>query len=1064
MVNINRNNKGDALSSVYNGLTNIIYNSALDIRQSTDNFINDFLSVKITDFITFNEKNYIYMKRLMNLNIFEKDITLNALANINTGERNDASYKGDSSSYSSLVKTPSYAKDIDYISNYVQEAKSGELNGMLSTNVTIDSGVYREKENLYPDDLGTGNGEFTNKWDVNNNTNSILSKTKKLFNNRNINSLISRFGTGADEKENIRYNGSSSTRYGESRGRNLLTKSAEENGEVYEVNGYKNPYCRVWTHHHKYDRISRLIRPFTYTDDMGNSILTSVNDFHTWGTKFKSLVSDNKNGGNWKDGNRGWENSVLSKNGILNITPKYNEVTGNIHTKDCMFSIENLAWKDYDPYSFENALSWEQRGPNGGRIMWFPPYGITFSESTNANWSSNTFIGRGEDVYTYVNTKRSGSLSFLMVVDHPSVIDYALWDKDKKNNKDISETDLLRFFAGCDSGDSNDSNSLLSKVSPTPLTDEFIDDNEEIIPINNNENIEDKYEDTDDDLIEVSFMTFFPNNYSGVYDYPSNKDSNVNAIAYLLFGNGCQKNNEEDIVINFNNILDVNGYEIKKPISNKVKQDSSNNIIIGSLKKFKNGETNKQYFKDNNKIWYYRIDGKYETPTTNNELLINTYDQIFINKNNYIDENCFGLNLDEKIVKKYFNYSGSIYSFVDVAAAFLKMTSYNKAYDKLRNISLNKDNIDKLYNIFENYELKESEIYGYASVHGYSEKNIALAKNRANTIKKWLTTNKWKNIINNTNIEIDNTEHKKVGEYSSGVSDVDIKSDRSVIVKLFFKKSGKKTLSEARSNNKNEIHEYLGFNIIDKEKNLYKDKNGIIWMKTKDDYGNPIFKRYDSIENYFGNKIDKEGQNSNSDKNKYRYDQEYYFFKQLEKDNPIIYKSLLDKLKYFDPAFHSMTPEGFNGRLTFLQQCMRQGNTKTMSDINGNTANNLAFGRPPFCILRLGDFYNQMIVIESLNIDYNVSSGIMWDLNIEGAGVQPILANVTLNFNFIGGGDLTGPIKRLQNAMSFNYYANTRLYDNRADRNEYSTDKFGNRKRSNDSYIYNTSLNKKKNE
>ena len=31
-----------------------------------------------------------------------------------------------------------------------------------------------------------------------------------------------------------------------------------------------------------------------------------------------------------------------------------------------------------------------------------------------------------------------------------------------------------------------------------------------------------------------------------------------------------------------------------------------------------------------------------------------------------------------------------------------------------------------------------------------------------------------------------------------------------------------------------------------------------------------------------------------------------------------------------------------------------------------------------------------------------------------------------------------GPIRRLQNAMTFNYYANARLYDNRADRVTYN--------------------------
>ena len=51
--------------------------------------------------------------------------------------------------------------------------------------------------------------------------------------------------------------------------------------------------------------------------------------------------------------------------------------------------------------------------------------------------------------------------------------------------------------------------------------------------------------------------------------------------------------------------------------------------------------------------------------------------------------------------------------------------------------------------------------------------------------------------------------------------------------------------------------------------------------------------------------------------------------------------------------------------------------------------------------------------------------------------MQPLLAHVNISFKFIGGGDLAGPVKRLQNAMTFNYYANARLYDNRADRPSY---------------------------
>ena len=41
----------------------------------------------------------------------------------------------------------------------------------------------------------------------------------------------------------------------------------------------------------------------------------------------------------------------------------------------------------------------------------------------------------------------------------------------------------------------------------------------------------------------------------------------------------------------------------------------------------------------------------------------------------------------------------------------------------------------------------------------------------------------------------------------------------------------------------------------------------------------------------------------------------------------MVYDSIKDRIKYFNPAFHSMTPEGLNARLTFLNQCVRPGET-----------------------------------------------------------------------------------------------------------------------------------------
>ena len=162
------------------------------------------------------------------------------------------------------------------------------------------------------------------------------------------------------------------------------------------------------------------------------------------------------------------------------------------------------------------------------------------------------------------------------------------------------------------------------------------------------------------------------------------------------------------------------------------------------------------------------------------------------------------------------------------------------------------------------------------------------------------------------------------------------------------------------------------------------------------------------------------------------YDDEYVYFEHLKEENVFLHNKIVDKVKYFDPAYHSITPEGFNARLTFLNQCTRQGPT-IKNGTSGMGAGNLAFGRAPYCVLRIGDFYNTKICIDSITISYDNGGGVQWDLNPEGAGVQPMYADVNINFRFIGGSDLSGPIEKLQNAISFNYYSNTSVYDRRSD-------------------------------
>lgn len=160
--------------------------------------------------------------------------------------------------------------------------------------------------------------------------------------------------------------------------------------------------------------------------------------------------------------------------------------------------------------------------------------------------------------------------------------------------------------------------------------------------------------------------------------------------------------------------------------------------------------------------------------------------------------------------------------------------------------------------------------------------------------------------------------------------------------------------------------------------------------------------------------------------NTYWSDVENNWFNELSPDQSIAFKYLSEKIQYFHPAFHSTSPEGFNSRLTFLQQCVRQG--PSISE-KPSSSGNLIFGRPPVCILRIGDFYNTKILIDSLGIVYDNNT---WDLNPDGIGVQPMVATITLGIKFIGGSSLTGPINKLQNAVSFNFFANTEVYEQRS--------------------------------
>ena len=1140
-----------------------------------------FLTTPIDDYCLIDMADFQLQKHML-MNFMQKDNLIYLMGNSVSGISNKVSDETYDYNYS-------YTQDNNYLENFQRydaketTTRSGWRNDNIQKYVNHNQ-IYGETINIYPDDDDTGTGKFieSEKWDSyqpNRNPNSILKKTKDFFRNRKINTIISRFHTDADKLDLYDNTESATSSYGLSHGRNLLTYNAERKGRSYNRNGYDDPYCRVWTHHHQYSQHRhRLIRPFTVESEQGETAIKNQ-DLHTWNgfedmkdgstkrefrtdlidlndTMTKLAIKDENMFNNplvkrkygfvdadqkwgWKDsGADGWAMSVLDKDtGLVNIAPKYlGGADTNVHTRDCMFSIENLAWQGYDPYSFERALSWEQRGPFGGRIMWFPPYGLRFNEDTSVQWNEHSFIGRGENVYTYTNTSRSGTLEFMMVVDHPSILDYATWYGKSQPDQLPKDTDVLRFFAGCDSGNSNDKSSLLSYVKPTPLTDEYLKKDVSPGPIDVKPKTEPKTEpkpETPSEPILVSFYVFYPNNYSGYFDRKSQSDNKVDPIAYLLCGNGAQwkcnikePEKSEVLPISFKDLYNTKdeflgtGYEMKDSKSVVETQNANKNFIIGTDPK--DGRT--KYIPNNGKKWYYRIDGEYVAGITYNETK-NCFGQKLTIPENYQDTNSQGLNWDIEKVKRNMQeeQNENLYSLAEVACAL--SSEQNAKVIQKNTGGLDSERIKQLKEYFDKnggYTVTEIEGIGYSTSHGSNQdsktntqRNEFLAKERCTTALQWFKDNYGKvkegEITHDGGHAVDPNENEngrtakmwRSAKITLKITTSQVKKPKELDTKnnkqiLYFEKYEKlkpedkekyeilyyyKTMPDytvdiikVEKYNELSSDEKKSYSPISyKLKEQYKDVQGVVeeekfqkFQGFKEDgkgtvngkevplYINVNEKRerfknkkwyYDETDQqmkFYDKEYEKTKRSSYGWENKYgndfkqteenntlRYDQEYHFFKKLSERDPDVFHSLVDKLQYFDPAFHSMTPEGFMGRLNFLHQCTRQGDTRSASEENGHTANNLAFGRPPFCVLRLGDFYYQKIVIRNINISYDP---LVLDLNQEGVGVVPLIANVTISFNFIGGGDLSGPVRRLQNAMSENFYANSRLYNNRADR------------------------------
>ena len=709
---------------------------------------------------------------------------------------------------------------------------------------------------------------------------------------------------------------------------------------------------------------------------------------------------------------RKFENTVLTKPWNLNIGPMSNGkgsfgTESNIQNgvaKKYMFSIENLAWKTSNKKGFQvQDLPYCERGPNGGRVMWFAPYDLKFSENNSAQWEATKFIGRPEPVYTYLNTERSGQVSFKVVVDHPSILNLLV----KKHFEGMSDEDadnyINAFFAGCEELDFYALIRRYYTLEPSDIeliqaylayyrdgktTDDFT---KLKITRTGGELVTHNPSTPQTRAPELSLER--PQDPAGS---PNNADKSFKGR--LFFRNDHPKP-KDTLYSDADYESQYNAYKDKK------------SEYIDFLK---NGISSIMSLPDNPKKKADRLAlfGKEtvlpsETGTTLSKLNagFDELDTNFSKITSVLDE--MKKDIEAKKVK-------SVTLDIQASTSFVADTEYNMKLSFRRAHSVGTFVLNKIKKGGSskiNWNSTTASVVGQQSVKeevkvsfkdlGYADDISGEFILKFTMLGENATASDCGDGLNCHSLEFYDTKGLK---YAAPITFLCRQTTVDLKYQLIEEKDPQLSLEP------------------NPELSLEPDQDPIIERKT------PQTVRID---------VDKQQIRKKPPLDALKLIvmkalSECYYFQILQESSPIGFSTLKEKLKYFHPAFHSTTPEGLNSRLTFLHQCIRPGDTipvKGLADENNFDARNSTFGPPPICILRIGDFYHSKIVIRDVQLSFE--EGLL-DLNPEGIGVQPMIANVTLQISFIGGQGLKEPVARLQNALSFNFFGNTEVYDHRS--------------------------------
>lgn len=705
-------------------------------------------------------------------------------------------------------------------------------------------------------------------------------------------------------------------------------------------------------------------------------------------TPYYTFADLQKVDGITKTGRR-FDYSIFDNTYNLNIAPLRNPGSTNIvdgKVKKYMFSLENLAWRTSDRPGFTyDDLPVCERGPNGGRIMWFPPYDLKFSDDSKPDFNATTFVGRPEPIYTYKGTSRSGSLSWTIIVDHPAAMNTIIEKQLKGVGKERIQSIVDSFYAGCVKYDIYE---LGIKFNTIPTKDLYT-----YQQILNNPRLTTEEQIQVLQSIPADITTDKPNDSSGG-DKNNNqtnngttlaqtpKDINVDMIEYegigFYFDNDCPECTNSTAVVAsqpydywYNSYIgNKTLYQQKAPAS--VQPKGSTDVFSGS------GVPN---------FFTQIVEGNFET--IKSKLLPK---------------------IDEILTKK-----GSVEIQMVGSASATASVSYNDKLSQRRNNSVEK--------WFDAQKTKDGVALSTYKTSGKFKitltakgETISIPKSRAEASgttdpnDATVTTASGGDFLS---AQVNCTQNVKdltiAGTPVTATAEVysipAMSCRRVYIAKIIATMPEDPQPAPAPTNPTGSTQNNNPQVVPNTTENSIKPEPQItVEQKIKDGISKKI------LRNLFS---------------------ECDYFQVIKETDPMVYDSIKDKIKYFNPAFHSMTPEGLNARLNFLHQCTRPGQTIPVIGPDGrpkyNDALNTSFGAPPVLVLRIGDFFHTKIIPTSLGLTYE---GL--DINPEGIGVQPMLAKVTMSFNIIGGMGLKEPVQELQNALSFNYYANTEIYDERA--------------------------------